>query len=141
MLLGLLISRFHLKFHRESRDGVVYLLKRGSKEPLFETPQHPESRMYFGGLLGGGNGSVASGNATMDFVASKLSQSIGSLVLNRTGLTGPFDFRVEHLYDLEEHDPITIAQRTVSALGLRLEKSRGPVQTIVIDHLERPTPD
>jgi uncharacterized protein (TIGR03435 family) len=34
---------------------------------------------------------------------------------------------------------VTIAQRTMRALGLKLERSRGPVETIVIDHLEKPS--
>jgi uncharacterized protein (TIGR03435 family) len=53
MLLALLINRFQLKFHRQSKEGVVYLLTRGPKEPKFEPPKHLESRMFFAGLLGG----------------------------------------------------------------------------------------
>ena len=65
---------------------------------------------------------------------------MGGPVLDRTGLTGPFDFTLEHVYDPEEHDSlVTIAQRTVSVLGLKLERSRGPVETINIDHLEEPS--
>ena len=138
MLLALLMDRFQLKFHRESKEGVVYLLTKGPKEVTFEPPKHPEYRMFFAGL-GGGNGTVSGGNATMEFIASQLSQSIGGPVLDRTGLTGPFDFALEHVYDPEEHDLVTISQRTVSALGLKLERSRGPVETIVIDHLEKPS--
>lgn len=142
MLLGLLVDRFELRFHRESKDGVVYLLTKGSKELRFEVPNHPGYRMFFAGLLGGGNGSVLGGNATMEFIASQLSRSMGRPVFDRTGLTGPFDFTLTHVYDPEEHDDlVTIAQRTVSALGLRLEKSHGPVVTIIIDHLEKPSAD
>ncbi len=140
MLLALLVDRFHLEFHRESKEGVVYLLTKGPKEPKFGPPQHPETRMYFAGLLGGrDDGTVSGGNATMEFIAQQLSRSMGAVVLDRTGLTGPFDFELEHVYDPEEHDLVSIAQRTVSELGLKLEKSRGPVETIVIDHLEKPS--
>ena len=139
MLLALLIGRFQLKFHRESKEGVVYLLTKGPQEPMFEPPKHPEYRMFFAGLLGGGNGTVSGGNATMEFIASQLSGSMGGPVLDLTGLTGPFDFTLEHVYDPEEHDLVAIAQRTVRELGLKLERSRGPVETIVIDHLEKPS--
>ena len=140
MLLALLIDRFQLKFHRESKEGVVYLLTKGPQEPMFEPPKHPEYRMFFAGLLGGGNGTVSGGNATMEFIASQLSRSMGGQVIDRTGLTGLFDFRLEHVYDPEEErDLVTIAQRTVRALGLKLERSRGPVEMIVIDHLEKPS--
>jgi uncharacterized protein (TIGR03435 family) len=141
MLLALLMDRFQLKFHRESKEGVVYLLSKGPKEPKFETPKHPGTRMFFAGLLGGANGGVEGGNATMEFIVSQLSRSMGRPVVDRTGLTGPFDFTLEHIYDPEERDLVTIAQRTVGALGLKLDPSRGPVETIVIDHLEKPSPN
>jgi uncharacterized protein (TIGR03435 family) len=92
MLLALLMDRFQLKFHRESKEGVVYLLTNGPKEPKFEQPKHPEYRMFFAGLLGGGDGTVSGGNATMEFIASQLSRSMRAPVLDRTGLSGPFDF-------------------------------------------------
>jgi uncharacterized protein (TIGR03435 family) len=140
MLLALLIDRFQLKFHRESNEGVVYLLIKGPKEPVFEPPKHPEYRMFFAGLLGGGNGTVSGGNATTEFIASQLSRSMGRPVIDRTGLTGPFDFTLEQVYDpAEEHDLVTIAQSTVRALGLKIERSREPVEMIVIDHLEKPS--
>jgi uncharacterized protein (TIGR03435 family) len=140
MLLALLIDRFQLKFRRESKEGVVYLLTKGPQEPMFEPPKHPEYRMFFAGLLGGGNGTVSGGSATMEFIASQLSRSMGGPVIDRTGLTGPFDFTLEHVYDPEEErDLVTIAQRTVRALRLKLERSRGPVEMIVIDHLEKPS--
>jgi uncharacterized protein (TIGR03435 family) len=139
MLLALLIDRFQLKFHRESKEGGVYLLTKGPREPMFGPPKHPEYRMFFAGL-GGGSGTVSGGNATMEFIASQLSRSMGSPVIDRTGLTGPFDFTLEHVYDpAEEDDEVTIALRTVRALGLKLERSRAPVKMIAIDHLEKPS--
>jgi uncharacterized protein (TIGR03435 family) len=117
------------------------VLTRGTREPKFEPAKHRERRMFFGGLIGGGNGTVAGGNAAMDFIASKLSRSIGRPVLNRTGLSGPFDFTLEHVYEPDERDLLTIAESTVRALGLKLERSRGPVETIVIDRLEKPSPN
>jgi uncharacterized protein (TIGR03435 family) len=140
MLLALLIDRFQMKFHRESKEEAVYLLTKGPREPMIEASKHPEYRMFFAGLLGGGNGTVEGGNATMEFIASQLSRSMGGRVIDRTGLTGPFDFTLEHVYDpAEEHDLVTIAQRAVRALGLKLERSRGAVEMIVIDHLEKPS--
>lgn len=140
MLLALLTSRFQLTFHREVKEGVVYLLTKGPREPRFEPPKHPETRMFFAGLLGGGNGTVSGGNATMEFIAAQLSRSMASPVNDRTGLTGPFDFTLEHVYDpATEHDLVTIAQRTVGELGLKLERSRGPVEMIIIDHVEKPS--
>jgi uncharacterized protein (TIGR03435 family) len=75
----------------------------------------------------------------MEFIASQLSRSMGRPVINRTGLRGPFDFTLKDVYDQEADDEVTIAQRTVRAMGLKLERSHGPVEMIVIDHLERPS--
>src|SRR5262249_36134019 len=122
MLLALLMDRFQLKFHRESKEGVVYLLTKGPREPTPVAPKHPEYRMFFAGLLGGGNGIVSGGNATMEFIASQLSRSMRGPVIDRTGLTGPFDFTIERVYDPDEHDMVAIAQRTVGALGFKLER-------------------
>jgi uncharacterized protein (TIGR03435 family) len=139
MLLALLMDRFQLKFHRESQEGVVFLLTKGPKALTLEGPKHPEYRMFFAGLLGGGDGTVSGGNATMEFVVSQFSRSMGAPVLDRTGLNGPFDFTLKDVYDPEERDLVTIAQSTVRALGLKLERTRGPVETIIIDHLEKPS--
>ena len=95
--------------------------------------------MFFAGLLGGRKGTVSGGNATMEFIASQLSKSMGAPVVDRTGLTGPFDFSLDNVYDPEEKDLVTIAQSTVRALGLKLESSRGPMETILIDHLDKPS--
>jgi uncharacterized protein (TIGR03435 family) len=75
----------------------------------------------------------------MEFIASQLGRSMGAPVLDRTGLIGPFDFTMEHVYDPDEDDLVTIGQRTVRGLGLRLKRSRGPVEEIVIDHVEKPS--
>jgi uncharacterized protein (TIGR03435 family) len=47
--------------------------------------------------------------------------------------------RAARVYDPEERDLVTIAQSTVLALGLKLERSRGLPEAIVIDHLEKPS--
>jgi uncharacterized protein (TIGR03435 family) len=75
----------------------------------------------------------------MEFIASQLSRSLDVPVLDRTGLAGSFDFTLEHVYDPEERDAVAIARSIASALGLKLERSRGPVETIVIDRLEKPS--
>jgi uncharacterized protein (TIGR03435 family) len=77
----------------------------------------------------------------MEFITLQISRSMQAPVLDRTGLTGPFDFTLEHIYDPEEYDQLTTVQRTVRALGLKLERSRGLIETIVIDHVEKPSPN
>ena len=67
-------------------------------------------------------------------------------VVNRTGLTGVYDVQV----DLPPLEPIAAADAAAldtpsvftvlqEQLGLRVEEGRGPVDVLVIDHIERPT--
>jgi hypothetical protein len=58
MLLALLMERFQLRFHREQKEGEEYLFAKGPREPTFTPPKHPKYRMFFAGLLGGGNATV-----------------------------------------------------------------------------------
>jgi uncharacterized protein (TIGR03435 family) len=70
-------------------------------------------------------------------------------VVDKTGLTGRYDFDLEFTPDESQFggaglkgtpestkpDLFTAMQQQ---LGLKLEATRGPIDTIVIDHVERP---
>jgi uncharacterized protein (TIGR03435 family) len=70
-------------------------------------------------------------------------------VIDRTGLVGEFDFTIEWAIPLATLDPEPAADATGPSLGtalreqlgLKLESTRGPVEILVIDHIERPTPN
>jgi uncharacterized protein (TIGR03435 family) len=76
-------------------------------------------------------------------------------VIDKTGFTGLFDFRLDFLPDettaalpppppdaasasLDSRNP-SILTALQEQLGLRLESTKGPVDVIVIDHVERPS--
>ncbi len=70
--------------------------------------------------------------------------SLQAPVLDRTGLTGSFD------YDQPTADPDSEANyavnsssflRLIPELGLKLQRTEGPVETFVIDHAEKPSPN
>ena len=70
------------------------------------------------------------------------------MVLDRTGLTGNFDFELQWTPDdlrggaanpVGDSPSIFAALR--EQLGLRLEPQRGPVEFLIVDSVERPTPD
>jgi bla regulator protein blaR1 len=89
----------------------------------------------------------------MDLIASFLSGLEGGIdrpVLDRTGLDGKFDFNLEWAPESNrlppigaDADPATQGPPVIEAvkeqLGLKLEPAKGPVETIVIDHIERPS--
>jgi uncharacterized protein (TIGR03435 family) len=79
-------------------------------------------------------------NMSMADLASCLTRQLGQLVIDKTGLEGEFDFRVDNAPGA---DPWVRASDAAAALpselGLKLETQKGPVETLVIDHVERPS--
>ena len=72
-------------------------------------------------------------------LAQRLSRYLKKPVFDQTGLKGSFDF--EYRYDSGEAQPDTISciVTSLQELGLRLKPSQGSVETIVIDHAEKPS--
>lgn len=91
----------------------------------------------------------------MSAIAVALTQHLGRPVIDRTKLEGLFDFSVPYMPEdrnrpaapsplgFPEIDPNAPALFTAlqEQLGLKLEPARGPVEVLVIDRIERPTPD
>ena len=90
----------------------------------------------------------------MASLASLLSNIVSNLghqdgtVQDKTGLTGRYDFvikfpPIEPRGQVEgavsDTDPSLFAFTAAEALGLKLEKGKGQVETLVIDHMERPS--
>jgi uncharacterized protein (TIGR03435 family) len=94
MLQSLLVERFHLQYRRETRDGPVYVLARGNK-PLKMTDSKDKNEYPWAGGPGGGMlmGDGLKGiNESMDDLARRLSPYLGCPVLNRTEISGSYDF-------------------------------------------------
>jgi uncharacterized protein (TIGR03435 family) len=80
---------------------------------------------------------------TTDQIAQMLSNYVGAPVVNNTGLTARYDFNLE-LAESDPNVPDNSLEHTVSVfaavqdyLGLKLEKTKGPVEVFVIDHVEQ----
>jgi uncharacterized protein (TIGR03435 family) len=86
---------------------------------------------------------------TMDRLVSTLSQQgLGRVVLDSTGLTGHFDFKLSWApesvaagTDTPDTSGPSIFTAVSEQLGLKLEPQKGPVPVLVIDHIEAPSPD
>jgi bla regulator protein blaR1 len=88
---------------------------------------------------------------TMETIAESLGadEYIDRPVVDRTGLTESFDFTVEwntKLQDLSVHPQpdesgLSLFEALREQLGLRLKPENGPVDILVIDHVERPSPN
>lgn len=141
MLQTLLVDRFQLKYHREAKDGPVYLLIRGNKDLKLQDAKNKGDFHWAGSLEGAaisGDG-LAGENESMEDLAKRLSPYLGHPVLDRTGLKGFYDFRYEYRTDDARPDVISSILASVQGLGLKLEAGRGPVETLVIDHAEKPS--
>jgi uncharacterized protein (TIGR03435 family) len=180
MLQAVLEDRFHLKIHRETRQGPVYDLVVAAGGPklkpadagvcvppdwtVFPMPPLPDGQhrcAITGGLVD------ASGNRipmppppgptytlmwedeaiSLDDLAMDLLH-LDRPVVNKTGLAGLFSLRLTHTFDRSDPDdgpPVgnarVAAVELKAQLGLELKSSTGPRDFLVIDHVERPTPD
>jgi uncharacterized protein (TIGR03435 family) len=97
-------------------------------------------------------GQIVAGSARLAGFAflNILSQSTQRIVVDQTGLTGTYDFDL--IWAPDEGPTATVPPAAdqnrpslftalQEQLGLKLESRTGPVDVLVIDHVERPTPD
>lgn len=140
MLQALLRDRFGLQCHFESREGEVYLLTRGNKPLQFVPPEHPDAdpRAVVVRKPTRIDGEAGGTNTTTDYMATMFSHYLNIPVLNQTGITGAWDYHLDPA-DPDNHDMQTAVYSVVDRLGLKIKRGRGPIQTLVIDHIEHPT--
>ena len=98
-------------------------------------------------------GRLMAGGYALPDVARNLSNFAGRMVVDRTGLTGTFDLSVTWTPDqmpagglppgapaIDPNGP-SLFTALQEQLGLKLEATKGPVEVLVIDRVERPTED
>jgi uncharacterized protein (TIGR03435 family) len=167
-LRPLLAERFRLKVHHETREAAIYALVVASPDGKLGPALHPVEvdrcpeamaradararsgqppftpvpgqRMECG--LGFNPGILNGGSVTLGPMVQRLSAIVGRVVIDRTGLQGRFDFDLTWTADGNpEATGPSIFTALQEQLGLKLESTRGPVEVLVIDHVERPVPD
>jgi len=142
MLQNLLTERFHLKWHRETRELDSYILTAPK-------PKLRQSSAGTGYSLMGSNFEkdqpirILARGITMQRLADLLVGQVQKRVVNETNLEGPFDFDLEFASPaatapVEGPSPFT----ALSELGLSLKPGKRPVNVFVIDSADRmPTPN
>lgn len=138
MVQSLLAERFQLVFHKEQKDMPVYELvvgKGGHKLKQVEFGRGSTS-MSPGKL-------VATGIPLRNFVDT-LSRYLNRPVLDKSGLTGVFDFTLEWSQDGKATDAAgdlpaapSIFTAIPEQLGLKLESRKAPIEILVLDRAER----
>jgi uncharacterized protein (TIGR03435 family) len=166
MLVPVLEDRCALKFHHETRDLTVYTLvvaKGGPKLQLSEpagaaakqtapeskAQNKAQSKAWIGDFSMGGR------SASMATIARMLSLQLGSTVVDKTGLTGTYDYTLQFAPEnnvglpmrprdgsdspVPESQGPSIFTAVQEQLGLKLEAQTMPVDVVVIDHIEQPS--
>ena len=146
MLQTLLAERFQLKLHRETKEAPVYDLvvaKSGSKlKPSTPDSKPPANPFTQSGPLW----RISFTNKSIpDFIVS-LDINVDRPVIDKTGLTGNYDFTLEFEHNNPDVTPVNSpdANRSIYSavqeqLGLQLVPAKEPVEIIVIDHADRPS--
>jgi uncharacterized protein (TIGR03435 family) len=135
LLRGILAERFKLALHHETRPMEAYVLEVAKNGPKMETAAGGESIDF------ARNGGLDSKNATMQHFAEVLSRQMDLPVVNRTGLDGVFNLKLEWTPQTAQQSPDagpTIYTAIQEQLGLRLRAEKTPIDVLVIDHVERP---
>jgi uncharacterized protein (TIGR03435 family) len=152
MLQSLLADRFKLTLHRETQQLPVYDLvvdRRGlkMKPSADQTPWvgdfprgSPDGRPTTGAsptVLAPGR---FEGKAIpMSMFITLLSDALERPVINRTGQTGRFDIDLHYAPGSDTDSSPSVFTAMQEQLGLKLESAKGPVEVLVIDHIERPS--
>jgi uncharacterized protein (TIGR03435 family) len=158
MLQAVLADRFHLKAARVDKELPIYALviAKGGFRLKDADPNNP----YVGGLKGPDGipkagimmtmqGQLIGQGVPISRLATNLSYQLGRSVVDKTGLTGNYDFTLKWTPDqapavssagteANSSEP-SMFTALEEQLGLKLESTKGPVETLVIEHLERPS--
>jgi len=154
MLQDLLVERFGLKFHNETKEGPVYVLAVDKASKM--TPHDAASAgdpWIDQAIQGAVHVKWTAKFCSMDYLAWRLGQIMDRPVINRTDLKGGFDFDLSYTRDLPpgippdaqiNGEPIDTSGPNIftamkQQLGLKLEAQKGPVQVMVIDKVEKAT--
>jgi uncharacterized protein (TIGR03435 family) len=138
MLQAVLAERFKLAVHRETREQTLYELVVAKNGPKLKKSEAAENDMT------SRRGHLTATHASMSALAHFLAGPnirLGRPVVDKTALDGVFDFALDWTPDTDaeksaEHAP-SILVALQEQLGLRLEARKGPVEVLVVDHVEK----
>ena len=164
MLQPLMVDRFGLKFHHETRelpDYALVIAKGGPKLKASDAgaaaasgaPQRHSTMIN-------GRGKIEGKGSSIENLAHVLSPLVDRTILDKTGLTGSYDYTLNWTPD-DGPSPMaagpdggrpgadnapppdangpSLFTALQEQLGLKLEPQKGPVDVIVIDHIEQPS--
>lgn len=144
MMRSILADRCRFKAHQETKELPVYdlvIAKGGLKMKGAPADENPSESMT-------GSGRMTAHAVSVSIIALAFTRTVGRMIVDKTGFgEKKFDFELNWAPD---NQPVVDDSASASPplfaalqeqLGLKLVSSKGPVQILVIDHMERPSPN
>jgi uncharacterized protein (TIGR03435 family) len=127
--------RFHVK-----NDLRFYLGDATKEESIMFRPPKPAKADESPGF-GMEPGRIRSMAVPLEYLAGNLAYVLGRTVIDKTGLAGKYSYMVT--YTPDDAPPADASTPSIftalqEQLGLKLESTKGPVEFLVIDHVEKP---
>ena len=156
MLQTLLKDRLKLEAHRETKDvnGYTLVVSRGGPkikeykdsdapppQPDYFLPRPPE--LFQGRVIISKEGHLSAltgRRVSMAQLAEGLEEEVETFVLDKTGMSGNYYFGTKFIPVNSQRDDVdgpTLCTALQEVLGLKLEKLRGPVEMLIVDHVEK----
>ncbi len=133
MLQNLLVSRFHLKAHRQMKDLPVYLLTVAKGGVKTHPPDPKDSAAMRESSVGTGSVDLPGHNMTTEALVEFLSHAMDRPVVDRTGLAGEFPFKMRW----HSGDELSLSDSIRQNLGLKVDSGKAPIEVLVIEHVDR----
>ncbi|MGH9648346.1 MAG: TIGR03435 family protein [Bryobacteraceae bacterium] len=145
MLRTLLADRFKLTLHRERKELSAYVISVGKTAPKLFPPKDDETNSVRFAPQTGANQKIITYRIiftryTLQQLSDVFSRQMDSIVVNRTGLDGEYDFTLDLTPDESRPnpaDPTLLMTAMREQLGLTLKSQKTPVDVLVIDSAEK----
>jgi uncharacterized protein (TIGR03435 family) len=157
MLLPMLADRFHVKAHTEVKTLSVFNLVVAKDGPKFKLnppppvdPDNPQKGQEGRGNININNDDLTATAISLSSFAETLAGQLNHTVIDKTSLTGDYDFKLKWTPEEQANStadngttdrPPDLFTALQEQLGLKLEATKGPVTTLVVDHAEQPSPN
>jgi uncharacterized protein (TIGR03435 family) len=151
MLKSVLQERFHIRAHYENRELPEFALTIAKKGPKLEPSEPIGSAQPERLLKYSGHYVLTAKSVSMPELCSMLlSTEAGRMVVDETGLTGKYDFTLRWSRENADSSDPTVVSRDDAPdiftaikeqLGLQMVTRRVPGRVLVVDHVERPSPN
>lgn len=143
MRRAILLERFQLKVHTDVKTLPVYKMSVMKGGPKFKESSSTGSgsSTHTHNIPGGIE--LNARNVTMASFASTLYSEVHRTVTDKTSLSGKYDLDMKWTPDDQPATDTDAGPSIFTALqeqlGLKLQSAKGPVQTLVVDHIEMPS--